>query len=265
MRGAREGEDVVGADPCRERGECRVRHQAARRRIAADEPGRDPVRGGIGEVGEAAVPVAVLEEDRPRRLDLELGQRLGLGADVLCGPGRVEPPDLADGRVEVRIGHLGRVRGHLRDVGEAGSPADRAGPAWRAGSRRPAAPRGHPAPAVTDDLEVRDVEPRRSDPGGDIGRVVAEPVVPGPVAGPPVARQIRGDDMPAGRRERRPDPPPDPCRRGDAVDEDEGTAGRVAPGQRGERDAGGDRHRPLPRIDGLGRRREDGGHGARQI
>ena len=99
-----------------------------------------PSAAGSADVGEAAVPVAVLEEDGPRRLDLELGQRLGLGADVVSGPGRVEPPELADGRVEVRIGHLGRVRGHLRDVARRGSPADRAGPASRAGCRRSAAP-----------------------------------------------------------------------------------------------------------------------------
>ncbi len=62
-----------------------------------------PVRCRIGEVGKAAVPVAVVEEDGAGGLDLELDQRFGLGPDVLVGPGRVEPSDLADRRLEVRV------------------------------------------------------------------------------------------------------------------------------------------------------------------
>ena len=198
-------------------------------RVAADEPDRDAGRGRVGDVGEAAVPVAVLEQDRASGFDLELGHRLGLGADVVGWPGRVQPPDLADGRLEVRIGHLGRVRCHLRDEREGDrrriEQDERCGP--DAGDRKRR--RGHPAPAVTDDLELRQIEGRRADPGGDVGGVVAEPVVAGPVAGLPVARQVEGDDVPSGRRQRRPDPPPDPRRGRDAVDEDERTIRGIVP------------------------------------
>ena len=89
MRRPGQGEDVVGADPCREPREGRVGHEAAGRRIAADQPGRDAIGGRIGQVGQPAIPVTVVEQDRAGGVDIDLGQRLGLGEDVLGGPVRV--------------------------------------------------------------------------------------------------------------------------------------------------------------------------------
>ena len=50
-------------------------------------------------------------------------------------------------------------------------------------------------------------------------------MVPGPVAGLPVPRQVGRDDVAPGRRQRRPDPPPDPA---DAVMPWTRTSGRSA-------------------------------------
>ena len=58
---------------------------------------------------------------------------------------------------------------------------------------------------------------------------------PGPVAGLSMPRQVRGDDVPTRRGERRTHPPPDPCRRGDPMDEDQRPIPR-------------DRPRPAPRT-----------------
>ena len=89
MRRPGQGEDVVGADPCSEPREGRVGHVAAGGRVAADQPGRDAIGGRIGKVGQPAVPVAVVEQDRAGSVDIDLGQRLRLGEDVLGGPVRV--------------------------------------------------------------------------------------------------------------------------------------------------------------------------------
>ena len=57
--------------------------------IAADQPGRDAIGCRIGEVGQPAVPVTVVEQDRAGSVDIDLGQRLRLGDDVLGRPVRV--------------------------------------------------------------------------------------------------------------------------------------------------------------------------------
>ena len=44
---------------------------AAGRRLAADEPRVDAGRGGIAQIGEAAVPVAVVEQDGASGLEVE--------------------------------------------------------------------------------------------------------------------------------------------------------------------------------------------------
>ena len=91
-----ERDHVVRPDEPLEGRDRRVRDVPAGSRIGPDEPGRDARGGRIGEVGEPAVPVAVLEQDGTGGLDIELDQRLGLGLDVAVGPGRIggtEPGD----------------------------------------------------------------------------------------------------------------------------------------------------------------------------
>ena len=251
-------------DPRGEGRQHRVRQVAAGGRVAPDDPGRDPGGGRIGQVGQARVPVAVLEDDRPRRGHVQLDQGLGLGPDVRRRPGRVPCRQVGDRRGEVRAGHLGRVVRHPGDDrqrdGRRIEQDERRRPDPGAGQGRG----GHRAPAVADDLELRDVEPHRPDPRGDVGGVVAEAVVTRPVPGQAVPGQVGCDDAPAGRGEGRPDPPPDRGGRGHAVEQHEGTAAGLAPGDRGERDPGGLRHGPLARSDRR-RRSEDGPDGRGQI
>ena len=194
---------MVGADQPGQGRQRRVREQPAGGRVAADDPGRDAGRGRIGEVRQPAVPVAVVEDDRPRRRDIELRsaprpwRRTSLADQAGFARARA-----AIGRGEVRVRPLGRVAGHPRDDG----PRDRrrveqhegrrADPGGRQGGRR------HRAPAVADDLELGDVQarPRGSRPrrrrrsrGSDGGRSSARSARAR--AGPPrrpAARSRRG-------------------------------------------------------------------------
>ena len=136
-----------GTDARREGRQGRVGDQAAGRRVAADEPGRDPCGGRVREVGQAAVPVAVVEEDGARRGDIELDERLRLGADVLGRPGRVRRGERAHRRLDVRVGLFLRVAGHLRDDG----PRDRRRIEQDEG-RRPDPARGRPAAIIAPQL-----------------------------------------------------------------------------------------------------------------
>ena len=70
------------------------------------------------------------------------------------------------------------------------------------------------------------------DPCRDIGSVVADAMVPDPVAGEPMTGQVDRDHPPAGRGERGTDPPPDPRRGRHAMDQDQRTIVRVAPRER---------------------------------
>ena len=133
------------------------------------------------------------------------------------------------------IRHLGRVRGHLarctRDgIGRRIEQDEGRGP--DAGDRQG---RGdHPAPAVADDLESgtsRPVARIQAATSAAVSRnrwwPVQWPVCPWP--GRSAATTCRPDAASAG-----PDPPPDPRRRGDAVDEDRaaGPRGRPRPAPR---------------------------------
>ena len=90
-----------GADPGRRTpARRRVPEVAAGRRVAADHPDRDAGSGRIGQVGQAAVPIAVVEQHGPGGGLVELGHGLGLGPDVPLDPGRVRGTDRGHGLVE---------------------------------------------------------------------------------------------------------------------------------------------------------------------
>ena len=154
------------------------------------------------------------------------------------GPGRVEVrgPRIAVSRSD-RTPRT--VRGHL-DVGEGiAGGSSRTRVEAGSGDRQPA---GHPAPAVTDDLEVGTSSPAARIQAATSAALSRSPVVPGqwPVCPQPGR---------SGATTYRPDAP-SPARldqiRADAVMPWMRRGRSTVPGQR-ERDAGGDRHRPLPR------------------
>ena len=167
----------------------------------------DAGRGRVRQVGEAAVPVAVVEQDGAGRVGVELGQRLGLGVDVAGGPRRVRR---ADGRAiassRSSYGPLGRIVAIIDDQRPAGWPADRAARASRAGARPPAArPRSsRPSCARRPGGRARSRPAARIE-RRDVGRVVAEAVMADPVPGPAVTGQVRAR-RPVGRS------PPAPAR-----------------------------------------------------
>ncbi len=144
------------------RGQPGVGQVAAGRRVAADDPDRHAVRGRIGQVGQAAVPVAVVEDDRSDGGLVHLGQRLGLGDDVLVGPAadsrRASPRSPRRGRRSARsTGSL--AFGEMRASGNAGGSSRTSRSRPEAGDRE----RGgrHRAPAVADHLEVVAHQPGR--------------------------------------------------------------------------------------------------------
>ncbi len=264
---------------CREPRDRHIGHEAAGRRVAADDPGRDAVSCRVRQIGQPAVPVAVVEEDRARRHLVELGERLGLGLDVLHGPIGVGCGQCRCCRCEVRVELVGRVARHQRDDRERDRRRVEKDERRRADPGHRQRGRGHPAPAVPDDLQLGHVQPGCADPGRDVGGGLAEPVAAGPVPGQPVPRQVHRHDPPAGRGQGGPDAPPDPGRGGHAVDQDERPVRRNSPGDRGERDPGrvgrlpqawvglagrggqalGDRRRQVGRRR-ADRRRQAGGH-----
>jgi hypothetical protein len=63
---------------------------------------------------------------------------------------------------------------------------------------------------VPHDLEIRGCQIGLADPGGNVGGIVAEPMMAAPVAGQPVAREIDGHHVPARCRECGANTPPDP-------------------------------------------------------
>ena len=89
--------------------------------------------------------------------------------------------------------------------------------------------RGHPAPAVTDDLDLGHIQAGRTDPRRHVGGVVAEPVMALPVPGQAMAGLVDRDDPPAGGGQRGPDSPPDPGRGRDAMDQHERAVGPDRP------------------------------------
>ena len=198
-------------------------HRPARRGPAASRPAgsrRPPGRRGRSSVG---IPAAAGSDRSARPASQSPFSRTiaraaatsswirasALARTSACRPGRVPCGQVGDRRGEVRTGHLGRVVRHPGDDrqrdGRRIEQDQRGRPDPDAGQGGG----GHRAPAVADDLELRDVEARRPDPRGDVGGVVAEAVVTRPVPGQAVPGQVRCHDASAGRGERRPDPPPD--------------------------------------------------------
>ena len=110
---------------------------------------RDPGGGRVGEVGQAAVPVAVVEQDGPGGVDVELDQRLRLGLDVAVGQAGLAAARPRDRRRRGRgYGCSDGSLAIVRDRPRAGRPADRAARASPAGSR----PRGSAAAVIAPQL-----------------------------------------------------------------------------------------------------------------
>ena len=225
VRGARDRDDVVGADRVRRRrSACRVERQAAGGRVAPDDPDRDPGRGRIGEVGQPAVPVAVVEQDRPGGLDVELDRAPRPWPRTSpARPRRVRRPrPRRSPRPRSPYGCSRRVVRHRADDAHAGWPADRGGRASPAGCPRRAAP----PPSSRPSCDRRPGGPGASSPAApdDHGRDVR-----GVVAGTGDARSSgpsgRGragrPRRPAGRSPRAPAPTRHQIARrgGHAVDE----------------------------------------------
>ena len=190
-----------------------------------------PAAAGSGEVGEAAVPVAVLEQQAGSGADVDLGERVRPWR-------RCRRRSSRDGAAADR-GHGGRGRRTRRSPGPRPSRDDLAERDRRRVEqderRRPDPGRRQARPTTiapqqcADDLEVGRRRGRRPDARGEVGGVVAERDAPGPVAGLPVPRQVHRDDPSPGRGQRRPDAPPDLGGRRDAVDQQERPVRRRRP------------------------------------
>ena len=209
MGPTRDRDDVAGPDDRLERCDGLGADVATGRRLAADDPRVDAGGRRVPQVGEAAVPIAVLGQHGPGRRLIEIGQGLGLGADVPVGPGRLGGTDRGRRLVEVvvsplrRIGRLERDQRKRQDRWVDQDERRRPQADGRQGGGRDG------SPAVPDDLEVGRRETGCPHEGGDVGGVVAEPDVAFPVPGPTVTRLVDRDDAPPGGREGRTDPPPD--------------------------------------------------------
>ena len=100
MRRAADGHDPVRTEERRERRQPIVRQVPALVGIGPDQPGRNAQLDRGGDVGQAAVPVAVVEQDSPGGLDVELDERLRLRFDVAIRPRRVGRGEAFDPRTD---------------------------------------------------------------------------------------------------------------------------------------------------------------------
>ena len=213
-----------------------------------------PAATASAQIGESAVPVAVVEQDGSGRLDVELDQGLGLGLHVARATRPGWPAvsrAIASAMLAVRL--LGRIAGHRRDAlvrDRRRVEEDERGRS-DAGARQRR--RGHRAPAVTDDLEIRAGQAGRADPGGDDPRRCRGidggprqwPVRPWPGRSTATTRRPVAASAGPTRHQIR----PRRSRRGSAAS---GRAVRLAPGDRRERDAGRlDRQHASAGRDGL--------------
>jgi hypothetical protein len=240
MAAADDRDDVSRADASFEGAGGLIRYEAARRRIAADDANETPSRDrvAIAERGEAAVEVAILEEDRPDGIDVELGQRLGFRDDVAVSPRGVELAEDAHGRGEIVVApfdgvvqhgrdHIERERRRIEENDHLGLQADRGEPGGR-----------DSAPAVPDDPETGLPDPGGLDRRQQVDRVLTEVMVAEPRSGEPVTGLVDRDDPPTKAQcQCRSDPPPDPRRRGDAMDEEHRRGVGVTPRAGGIDDA----------------------------
>ena len=248
MRSSRDREDVVGADDIGERRRGVIVDVAASRGVAAHEPDIEAARRRIAQVPQPAIPVAVVEKDGSSGLEVELHHGLRLRPYVALTPGWLGRLDGTDRVLERRhrlltgVGGLegdpleGQNRRVQQDEGRRSDPDGR--------QRR----RRDSAPAVADDLEIGPLDPGRADERRDVGRVVAETMVPLPLARTPMPGLVDGDDAAAGRGQCRTDPPPHGRRRRDAVDQQEGPRIGRPPNERRPWEPAGVDRPPLPWI-----------------
>ena len=259
-----QGEDVVGADPRREVRQDRVRDQPAsasdrrgsarsgshRRPDRTGRPSRRPSRRSrAGPPRAASMSTWVSPSALARTSSADQSGFCAASLSRLAARSRF---GISDGSLAIS---------EMSAYGTAGgsSRTSVAGRIPLTGRRR----RRHPAPAVADDLDLGHVQAGRPDPGRHVCGVVAEAMVTLPVPGQAMPRLIDRDDPPSRGGQRRPDPPPDPGRGRDAVDEHERPVGGIAPDDRGEGDPGSDRRRPC--LVGGVSALERGGHGRRQV
>ena len=146
VRSLRDREEMLVADAGREPRQDGVGHHPARGELAANQPGRDVPGGRIRQARQAAVPVAVPEQDGEDGIDIELRQAERLGPDVAVGPARVDRADRGLGIADLGIRSLEGIAGHLLHRGdrhgrriEEEQPCRVAGPP-PAGRRRPSRP-----------------------------------------------------------------------------------------------------------------------------
>jgi hypothetical protein len=146
VRAAHDRDHAVIADDLGERPSGSILDVATGRRVATDDPDIDAGRGGIAQVCQATVPVAVVHEDRARRLEVELEEGLGLGHHVTLLPRGLRGSHRGD-RLVQRGGRLLPGSDASREIRANDSTGDPAGSASADGSRPPAGRRwsSHPS------------------------------------------------------------------------------------------------------------------------